>query len=926
MSDSETEVGVNITLDGHEVAARKGELVIDAAERAGVYIPRFCYHPRMTPVGMCRQCLVEIDTGRGPALQPSCMIEASDGMAVETGTPVAIKAQTGVLEFLLVNHPLDCPVCDKGGECPLQDQAMSHGPGESRMVEEKRHFEKPIPVSDLVLLDRERCILCDRCTRFADEVAGEPLIHFMDRGNETQVNTFPDHPFASYFSGNTVQICPVGALTSTSYRFKARPWDLAQTESTCQGCAVGCRTVVDSSRNQVLRQNGVDVDPVNWGWLCDKGRYGYEAIESDDRLGAPLVRAAGAGELEEASWSVALKAAAAALRTAKEGAGPESIAVLGGSRLTNEDAYAWAKLAKGILGTDHVDAQMADGLPADAVLGLPRATIDGLCQPGGTILWIGPDPREDLPVLFLRLRHAVLRDGVRLVAVTPTATILDDLAVAAFHPAPSDLPALVSALVDGADAPGGTDASTLERARGLLADDLTVALGRGSIAESAGYAVDAAAIVARARPGARFLPLLRRANVNGALDMGLAPGVLPGRASLAAGADRLKVVWGAVPKGPGRDATGILQAAADGKVEVLVLLGADPLTDHPDRELATRALAGARTVIATDLFLTDSSSQADVVLAAAGPNEVDGTQTNIEGRISVLGHAVTAPGTARPDWMIAAELTRRLGADLGLESVADIWAEIVSVAPSHAGITAELLAASGDGVVAPLPAAPVGTTEVNQAGEALDGNDDRPDDGAPDADIEGDATDAPEPSGEGASDEDASSDAASPAGAETDAAGEATASDGEDGGSPDEDDESSDGAAAPVDADDRSGMLSFEAPSPTPVPAVDSYALRLVVSRTLYDDGTLTQAAPALAGLVADAPLRVHPSFLDRLGVDSGTRVQAASARATITLPVVADAGVPRGVVAIAHRRKGGAADLIDVTQPVTEVRVETVG
>jgi NADH-quinone oxidoreductase subunit G len=269
--------GVPVTINGVEVQARLGELVIEAAERTGTYIPRFCYHPRLEPVGMCRMCIVEIDTGRGPALQPSCMIECSPAMVVDTRSEVTAKAQDGVLEFLLINHPLDCPVCDKGGECPLQDQTMAYGPGESRFVEEKRHKEKPIPISDLVLLDRERCILCDRCTRFAKDVAGDPLIHFINRGDDTEINTFPDEPFASYFSGNTVQICPVGALTASSYRFRARPWDLEQAESTCQGCSVGCRVAVESSRNQVLRYQGVDIDPVNWGWLCDKGRFGFEA-------------------------------------------------------------------------------------------------------------------------------------------------------------------------------------------------------------------------------------------------------------------------------------------------------------------------------------------------------------------------------------------------------------------------------------------------------------------------------------------------------------------------------------------------------------------------------------------------------------------------------------------------------------------------
>ncbi|HEX8581761.1 MAG TPA: 2Fe-2S iron-sulfur cluster-binding protein, partial [Acidimicrobiales bacterium] len=279
---------VTINVNGKEIEVPKGELVIDAAERHGVYIPRFCYHPRMTPVGMCRMCVVEVDTGRGPALQPACMLNVADGMKVDTRSAVTKKAQDAVLEFLLINHPLDCPVCDKGGECPLQDQTMAYGPGESRFVEEKRHFEKPIPISNLVYLDRERCILCDRCTRFAGEVAGDAFISFLERGGQTEVNTFPDHPFASYFSGNTVQICPVGALTAAPFRFRARPWDMEAAESTCTVCAVGCRITIESSRDQVLRYQGVDVDPVNWGWLCDKGRFSFQSIQSPDRLAAPL--------------------------------------------------------------------------------------------------------------------------------------------------------------------------------------------------------------------------------------------------------------------------------------------------------------------------------------------------------------------------------------------------------------------------------------------------------------------------------------------------------------------------------------------------------------------------------------------------------------------------------------------------------------
>lgn len=698
---------VSITVDGREITAQDGELLIEACERNDAYIPRFCYHPRMSSVGMCRMCLVEVDTGRGPALQPSCMIPVAEGMVVDTTNDKVAKAQDGVLEFLLANHPLDCPVCDKGGECPLQDQTMAYGPGESRWVEEKRHYEKPIPISETVYLDRERCILCDRCTRFADEVAGDPLIHFIDRGSNTEVATFPDEPFASYYSGNTVQICPVGALTAKPYRFRARPWDLEEVESTCTDCSVGCRITVQSSRNRVLRYQGVDSDPVNWSWLCDKGRFGFEAVNSNERLGEPHLRGSD-GTLAPARWSEALSAAVAALRAAD----PSSIAVLGGARLTNESQYAWARLAKGVLGTDHVDAQLGDGLPAELVLGLPSATIDEVCAPGGTVLYLGPDPKEELPVLHLRLRHAAVHDGVRIVEVGPTRTGLSPHATASLQARPGELATLVRALVSG-EVPdggvGGIDADTLRAAAKVVADagdDLRVVLGRANLAESAGTVVDAAAAVHAAVPGARFLMGLRRANVRGALEAGLAPGMLPGRVRLDDDTSAWSELWGSVPTERGLDADGMLAAAADGRIDVLVLLGADPLVDHADRSLARRAVAGARTVISLDRFLTASTRQADVVLPVAGMAEAAGTTTNLEGRVTVLNQKVTPPGTARTDWMIAAELAARLGADLGATSVADLWAQLEQHAPTHAGLDAAALAdpANADGLL--LTAAP----------------------------------------------------------------------------------------------------------------------------------------------------------------------------------------------------------------------------
>ena len=657
---------VSVTLNGTPITARKGELIITAAERHGEYIPRFCYHERMKPVGMCRMCLVEVDSGRGPAITPSCMVTVAPDMKIDTASPTVKRMQEGVLELLLANHPLDCPVCDKGGECPLQDQTLAYGPGESRFVEEKRHYEKPIPISDLVYLDRERCILCDRCTRFADEVAGDALIQFVSRGNNTQVNTFPDEPFASYFSGNTVQICPVGALTAKPYRFKARPWDLDQAESTCTSCAVGCRVVVQSSRDEVVRTLGVDSDPVNWGWLCDRGRFDFEAINSDARLSTPLVRTADG--LATTSWNAALAAAARLITDSKAASGASSIAVIGGARGSNEDAFAWARLARDVIGTPNVYAQMGDGLPA-AVLSMPRATIDEAAS-AATIVLLSPDLKEELPVLYLRLRDAAENKRSRIIEFAPKTSGMSRYAWKSVVYEPGTQAFVVaSTLADPAVA--------AQLGRGPV----VVVAGRANLAESSAATVAALRAVLAAAPSATVLPAVRRGNTVGALMLGFDA------------------------SGGGLDTRRALQAAAAGQIECLVLLGADPLADFPDTDLARRALAGARRVIAVDTFLSASSQQADVVLAASAYAEKAGTTTNLEGRVTTLAQKVTPAGTSRPDWMIAAGLAQALGADLGFGSVDDITAAIAAGVESFADATPEALAATHDGVVVAPPAA-----------------------------------------------------------------------------------------------------------------------------------------------------------------------------------------------------------------------------
>ena len=667
---------VSVTINGRSVEAKPGQLLIDACQESGSFVPHFCYHPRMSPVGMCRQCIVEVEGPRGKALVVSCMTPVAEGQVVSTTSEPAKRAQEGVLELLLANHPLDCPVCDKGGECPLQDQAFSHGPGESRYVEEKRHYEKPIPISDLVYLDRERCILCDRCTRFASEVAGDPLISFTSRGNNTQVMTFPDEPFSSYFSGNTVQICPVGALTASPYRFKARPWDLEQLESTCTTCSVGCRTVVQSSRDEIVRYQGVDVESVNWGWLCDRGRFNFESVNSKNRVGTPMVRKD--GSLVETTWASALDAAGRVLRVVMNDKGSSAIAIIGGARGTNEDAYAWAKFAD-TFGITARDAQLGDGLPAQ-VFALPQATIAEACA-SSTVILLAPDLKEELPVLYLRLRDAAEKRKTRIIEVSPRAGGLTDYAWKSVRHDPGDQPRVVSELL-----------ATPEVSAQLAGGAVTVVVGRGNLAESPEYALLAVGAVLNAKPDARVLPVVRRGNVRGAVTAGLTPASQDG------------------------DTNSILAAAAAGKVECLVLLGADPLVDVPDADLARRAFASVKHVIAVDTFVTESARHAEVFLPASAYAEKVGTTTNCEGRVSDVAQKITTAGTARPDWMIAAELALELGNDLGFTSYAQLHDELTSRVPAFAP-AADAGAVRREGVVvahpasvritaAPTPAAP----------------------------------------------------------------------------------------------------------------------------------------------------------------------------------------------------------------------------
>lgn len=678
---------VTLTIDGQEVTAKKGELLITAAQRAGIFIPRFCYHDRLKPVGMCRMCLVEIEGVRG--LPPACTTPVAEGMNVSFHKDNVEKAQDGVLEFLLINHPLDCPVCDRGGECPLQDQTVSFGPGESRYVEEKRHWEKPIEISDHVLLDRERCIQCSRCTRFADDVAGDPLITFVERGGKTEVNTFPGDDFASYFSGNIVQICPVGALTAKPYRFNSRPWDLTGAETTCQGCSVGCKGEAQTSRNEMVRFLGIDSEPINQGWLCDKGRYGFDFMQSEERIRHPFIKD---GENRNpVNYMEAIEAAASVIADAKSKHGPGSIAVIGGARGTNEDAYALSRLAKGIIGTHKVDARVSPTLNPDLILSASRARIADVDH-AAAIITVGCDIKESLPLVYLRVRKAVTEKHVPLIDVNPVVTSTAKIAAQTVSLVPGDESSVKSQVVEAIEAVRSANGSSNSKIV-LIAGDTNHAQNPGSFEAFISSILDIDGVV--------LLPAVGPANIMGAYEMGLAPGLLPGRV-----ADISSVAQWPTTPGSGlheeSDTLSILKQAANGEIKVLIVSAANLIDHCIDADLARRALENVETVIAFDCFINETTQYADVFIPTTVANEKIGTVTNIEGRVQRVVQIVAPQGVVMDEWKIATMIAEELGVDDNYQEVGDITNEIARTASSFAHLTTGVLMRARDGAIVPV--------------------------------------------------------------------------------------------------------------------------------------------------------------------------------------------------------------------------------
>nr|WTA68124.1 NADH-quinone oxidoreductase subunit G [Micromonospora sp. NBC_00855] len=657
---------VTLTIDGVEVTAPKGTLLIRVAEQMGTEIPRFCDHPLLAPAGACRQCLVEVEGQRKPVA--SCTQTVADGMVVRTQitSPVAKKAQEGVMELLLLNHPLDCPMCDKGGECPLQNQAMSTGRTDSRFHEHKREYEKPMAISSQVLLDRERCVLCQRCTRFSEEIAGDKFIDLMGRSSAEEINIYRDDaygeegdagdvPFNSYFSGNTVQICPVGALTGAQYRFRARPFDLVSSPSVCEHCSAGCGQRTDWRRGKVLRRLAGDEPAVNEEWNCDKGRWGFQYTRAADRLTTPLVRDEHTGELREASWSEALTVAAEGLHIARESG--QGTAVLTGGRLTVEDAYAYAKFARVALNTNDIDfrarpvsREEADFL-ASSVAGVTDVTYTDVENAPAVVL-VGLEPEEECPILFLRLRKAYLKKTLTVYALAPFATRgLEKLG------------AKLARVVPGEEASVLAEHATVSEA--LSAPGAILIVGERLASVPGG--LSAAADVAR-RTGAKLAWVPRRAGDRGAVDAGCLPNLLPGGRLVTEPAARAELgeAWdipaGVIPSQAGRDTDGILSAAANGQLGALVVGGVDP-ADLADPRLAEAALDAVPFLVSLELRASAVTRRANVVLPVAPVAEKAGSFLDWEGRLrpfeAVLNTAAMTDGRVLD--ALAALLDVRLG-------------------------------------------------------------------------------------------------------------------------------------------------------------------------------------------------------------------------------------------------------------------------
>ncbi|MAG35492.1 MAG: NADH dehydrogenase (quinone) subunit G [Dehalococcoidia bacterium] len=717
---------ITLTVDDQEVSVPPGTNLVETAKELGTEVPVFCYNSRLPVVGACRMCLVAVELPPRPgtpadapkpppSIMTGCTTTVMPGMKVWTETEAVLKYREGIVEFLLINHPLDCPVCDAGGDCPLQDNSHNWGPKESRFVEQKRLLRKVHDLSPLVVLDQERCIVCYRCTRFMDDVAGEHELDFFDRGYNSVLGTLGDRPLQSKFHGNIIDLCPCGALTSNTYRFRARPGDLQTTQSVCAQCPVGCNLKLDVRRNELVRLRAEENADINDIWLCNKGEFTFEFVSTDRRLRAPLIQRA--GELTEVEWDEALTHVAAKIKGIRDEHGAASIGVIGGQNIPNEDAFVLREFARSIIGTPHLDHRIGArtaGLPlADVPVPTP-ALADA--DRAGAILLIGTDVTNDLPVQWLRLRAAVTKRGTKLIVANPRATEPDRIAYHRLRHRPGTEAALLQGLLGAILETERSDelaltgeAAEAARTASLSPDRAAELTGVTAETIRAAAATFADAASAMVYAGPRLHRRTDQEAVAAAIyNLALATGnirrsgggmtLIPDGAN-GRGAERL----GIVPGENGLPAGEIIAAAAEGKIKCLYLVGENILETHPDREQAKRALANADLVVVHELFETATARTADAVLPALSFAERDGTLTNVEGRIQRLGVAVTPEGDGLADWRILANLSGHLDGSLGFSCAAEITLEAFEGVITPAMMRRE--AFPKEGVLLPVPEA-----------------------------------------------------------------------------------------------------------------------------------------------------------------------------------------------------------------------------
>ncbi|MGA7397332.1 MAG: NADH-quinone oxidoreductase subunit NuoG [Solirubrobacterales bacterium] len=658
---------INLTIDGREVAADEGMMLVDAAKLGDIEIPVFCYEPKLgEPVGACRMCLVEIEGI--PKLQTACSTPVRDGMVVHTQTDQVKEAQNAIVEFLLVNHPLDCPVCDKGGECPLQDISMGWGNDRSRVVDVKRHFEKPTPLSPLIAIDRERCILCYRCVRFSQEVSEDQQLQLLERGDRSFVGTFNEQPYIAPFQGNITELCPVGALTSYTYRFQARPWDIEQGGSVCTLCPSQCNVSFTIRDEEVQRVLARDNEAIDDGWLCDRGRYGYQMMYSKDRVLNPIRFED--GNPVQASWAEAIQLAASGLAAA----GGRTAALVGDA--SNEEGFILQRMIREGLGSKDIDSRQAANIEAGTQVRLYDPAVSALVADIDTadvVLVLGTDPIHSAPAFDLRVRKAVRRNGTKLVVATDRPSALDGGATEADRYAPGAAAEYVAGLA--ADVKSGSE----EGIAGVLkgAADVVIVwgerLGRGAagpdaveslleLSESLGLA---------GKPESGLIEIPDAANARGLREVGCLPDAGPGFSQVEAG----------------RNVDEIREGIESGEITSLVLYGVDPLRDFPDTNAWRNALEKVDHIVAFSMAATDTTDMATVVFPLESHAEKDGTVTHTEGRLQRVRPSAKRPGEIRPGWMVLAELSAAIGHETGIHSGPEALKAITNAVPFYAGLT-----------------------------------------------------------------------------------------------------------------------------------------------------------------------------------------------------------------------------------------------